>query len=186
MNARVLAVNNLSIKIEKINQADYISLTDIAKQARSQRPANVIQNWLKNTNTLRYLFTWEKVHNPNVKVIQMEDLLLKSTDNRIIISPQNYIDQLNAIGLVRKVGRGGGTFAHEEISLDFCYWLSPEFKVYFNKEFIRLKEVELGKQNLEWHIKKITDNIDEVRNLLDTVQEQDPMHNRLNYTLNDK
>ncbi|MEM6697589.1 MAG: KilA-N domain-containing protein, partial [Bacteroidota bacterium] len=79
----------------------------------------------------------------------------------------------------------GGTYAHEEIALDFCYWLSPELKVNFNKEFIRLKEEELGRKGVEWHIKKITDNIEEVRNLLDTIPVQNPLRNRLNYLLED-
>lgn len=109
----------------------------------------------------------------------MDDLLIKSTDNRFIISPQEWIKAVNAIGLVQKKGRGGGTFAHAEIALDFCYWLNPEFKVYFNKEFIRLKEMEAQQQNLEWHISKITDNVDEIRNLLDTIPGQSPMRNRI-------
>lgn len=179
MTSKKIEVQGLQIRIEPINDSDYISLTDIAKQSSKSKPAHIIQNWMKNTNTLRYLMTWEQVHNAAIKVIHLDDLLIKSTDNRFIISPQEWIKAVNAIGLVQKKGRGGGTFAHAEIALDFCYWLNPEFKVYFNKEFIRLKEMEAQQQNLEWHISKITDNVDEIRNLLDTIPGQSPMRNRI-------
>ena len=109
----------------------------------------------------------------------MDDLLLDSMDNRVILSPKEWIKKTNAVGMIQKTGRGGGTFAHEEIALDFCYWLSPEFKVYLNKEFTRLKKEEFQQKNLEWHISKITDNIEEVRNLLDTIPFQNPARNRI-------
>lgn len=180
MAKKKIKVQGLLIKIESFNENDYISLTDIAKKSGGSRPSHLIQNWMKNSNTLKYLMTWERVHNPDLKVIQMDDLLLQSLDNRIIISPQDWIKRVNAKGLVQKPGRGGGTFAHQEIALDFCYWLSPEFKVYLNKEFLRLKQEEFDHRNLKWHISKITDNIDEVRNLLDTIPGQIPERNRIN------
>lgn len=179
MNPTTITVQGAAIRIELFNERSYISLTDIAKKATKIKPANVIQNWMKNTATIRYLMIWEQLHNPTVKVIHLEDLLLKTTDNRLIISPQEWIKKVNAIGIVQRKGRGGGTFAHEEIALDFCYWLSPEFKVYLNKEFIRLKEQEFSQKNLQWHISKITDNIDEVRNLLDTIPGQKPERRHL-------
>jgi len=181
MAKKKIKVEGITIRLEAINDRDYVSLTDIAKKSSNAKPAHIIQNWMKNSNTLRYLLTWEKAHNPAIKVIQLDDLLLESTDNRIIISPKDWIKRINAIGIVQKPGRGGGTFAHQEIALDFCYWLSPEFKVYLNKEFVRLKKEEFSRQNLQWHISKITDNIDEVRNLLDTIPGQLPELNRLNY-----
>ncbi len=179
MSKKKIEVQGLEIRIESIEQKDYVSLTDIAKQSSKAKPANLIQNWMKNSNTLRYLITWEKVHNPKLKVIHLDDLLVQTTDNRFIISPKEWIKNVNAIGLIQKSGRGGGTFAHVEIALDFCYWINPEFKVYFNKEFVRLKKEEAQTKNLEWHISKITDNIDEVRNLLDTIPHQNPERNRL-------
>lgn len=179
MAKKKIEVQGLVIHLENINNLDYVSLTDIAKNSSNAKPANLIQNWMKNSSTLKYLMTWERVHNPSVKVIQMNDLLLNTMDNRIIISPQEWIKKTNALGMIQKTGRGGGTFAHEEIALDFCYWLSPEFKVYLNKEFVRLKKQEFNQKNLKWHISKITDNIEEVRNLLDTIPGQESSRNRI-------
>lgn len=177
--AKILKVEGLTIRVEKIDDRDFISLTDIAKKVSEGKPSHTVQNWMKNTNTLRYLITWEKVHNTALKVMHLDDLLLKSTDNRTIISPQKWIQQTNAIGLVQKVGRNGGTYAHHEIALDFCYWLSPEFKVYLNKEFLRLKKEEEKVESLEWHISKLTDYVEGARILLDTIPHQDVSRRRI-------
>ena len=182
MAKKKIKVQGLQIQINKIQNSDYISLTDIAKRSNDNKPAFTILNWLRNQNTLLYLETWEQVHNPDFKVVQMHNFRLEAADNRSAISPKNFIEKTNAIGLISKAGRYGGTFAHSDIALEFCSWLSPQFKVYFFKEFQRLKSEEFSKKNLEWHISKITDNIDEVRNLLDTIPGQLPELNRLNYS----
>lgn len=179
MSNQKILVEGLSIAITQIADADYISLTDIAKQATDE-PAKLISNWLKNGSTLLYLETWERIHNPNFKLPQMQEFKIDSLDNRIGISPQRFIEHTDAIGLISRSGRyGGGTWAHKDIALNFCYWLSPPFQVYFIKEFQRLKAAEFEQQSLEWHISKITDNIEEVRNLLDTIPHQHPKRNRL-------
>lgn len=178
MSKTTLSVNGLSIAVEQFKDSDYISLTDIAK-ANADEPAHIIQNWLKNSNTVRYLFLWEQLHNPAVNLIHLDDLLRTATDNRKIISPKMWIETLNAIGLRWKNGRGGGTFAHKDIALNFCYWLSPEFQIYLIKEFQRMKEAEADSGNLEWHISKLTDLVEEARNLLDTVPGQLPERNRV-------
>lgn len=181
MGKKKIEVQGLEIQINSIEDKDYISLTDIAKRSNTSKPAFTILNWLRNQNTLLYLETWEQVHNPNFKVVQMHNFRLEASDNRAAISPQNYIAKTNAIGLISKRGRTGGTFAHSDIALEFCSWLSPQFKVYFFKEFQRLKSKEFSQRNLQWHISKITDNVDEIRNLLDTIPGQLPELNRLNY-----
>lgn len=109
----------------------------------------------------------------------MVNFRLNATENQTIPTPKNYIKETKAIGLISKSGRYGGTFAHKDIALNFCYWLSPEFQVYMIKEFQRLKEEEAQRLSLEWHISKITDNIDEVRQLLDTIPFQRPQNNRI-------
>ena len=179
MGKKKIEVQGLQIRIEPVNDNDYISLTDIAKQSAEMRPAVTIQSWLRNSNTILFLDTWEKVHNPNYKVSQMTDFLLEASSNRKSISPKKWIETTNAIGFRVKSGRGGGVFAHKDIAINFCYWLSPPFQVYFIKEFQRLKEEESERRNLEWHVSKITDNIDEVRNLLDTIPGQKPERDRL-------
>jgi len=174
-----IEVEGFVIRIEPVNTSNYISLTDIAKKSNATKPDVVIQNWLKNTNTIRYLHAWERIHNPDINPLHLHGVLDLATDNRLTMSPKKWIKLTNAIGLFTKMGRGGGTFAHQDIALNFCYWLSPEFQVYFIKEFQRLKEQEFHQKNLEWHISKITDNIEEVRNLLDTIPFQNPERNRI-------
>ena len=127
----------------RMDENGYVCITDIAKQGKNAKPAFSIINWLKNQNTLRFLKTWELVHNPNFKVAQMDNFRLTATDNNIALTPQNYIEQTQAIGLTSKSGRYGGTFGHSDIALNFCYWLSPEFQVYLIKEFQRLKKEEM-------------------------------------------
>ncbi len=179
MGRQKITVEGLSIAIEQIREADYISITDIAKQSNDVA-AKLISNWMKNGATLLYLEAWERTHNPNFKLPQMQEFKIESLDNRLSISPQRFIEQTGAIGLISKSGRyGGGTWAHKDIALNFCYWLSPPFQVYLIKEFQRLKEAESEQKNLKWHISKITNNIDEVRNLLDTIPFQEPERRRL-------
>ena len=169
-------VEGLSVVIES---GDYISLSDIAK--RSENPKYVIYNWMRNTNTIRYLYEWERIHNPNVKGVQMHTLLEKGTDNRFTMTPAKWIETVNAVGLKVKAGRGGGTFAHKDIALNFCYWLDPVFQIYFIKEFQRLKEEEakMLENNRTWHISKITDYVDNARILLDTIPGQIPENQRV-------
>lgn len=180
MSKKTIEIKGLSIRLEPINESDYVSLTDIAKQSESQQPSWLITNWLKNSNTLLFLEEWERVHNPNFKQGQMTSFKNMAQENRYLVRPQNYINETNAIGIVSKKGRYGGTYAHSDIALNFCYWISPPFQVWFIKEFQRLQKVEAETLNLEWHISKITNNIDEVRNLLDTIPHQKPSLNRLN------
>ena len=175
-----IKIQGLEIHIEQIKDEDYVSLTDIAKNS-DKRAAVLISSWIKNSNTLLFLDAWEKLHNPNFKVHQMEYFRLQTTENRYIATPQNFIEETGAIGITSKSGRYGGTFAHKDIALNFCYWLSPVFQVYLLKEFQRLKEEEFSRKNLEWHIGRITNLVDETRNWLDTIPGQQPDRNRLNY-----
>ncbi len=178
--AKKLTVQGITIRLEKIDHDNYVSLTDIAKYSE-QKPATLINSWMRNSNTLLFLEAWEKVHNPNFKVSRMTDFRLTAQDKRYSVSTQKYIEATGAIGLIAKSGRYGGTYACSEIALDFCAWLSPQFKVYLYKEFERLKREEFNHQGLEWHVRMITDRIEDVRNLLDTIPGQDQTRNRLNY-----
>lgn len=175
---KTLEVQGIQIRIEPINEKEYVSLTDIAKKF-NDKPSNLLVSWIKNSSTLLFLEAWEKAYNPNFKLYQMVEFKAMSIDNRNIISPKSYIDYTNPIGILSKPGRYGGTYAHKDIALNFCYWLSPEFQVAMIIKFQQLLEEEYSRQNLEWHISKITDNIDEVRNLLDTIPGQKEERNRV-------
>jgi hypothetical protein len=175
-----IEVKGFTINLEETQSEDYISLTDIARQSEKSKPDYLVASWMKNKNTLDFLEAWESLHNPDFKSEHMLGFKDKYLRNRNLISVKKFVEELKAIGIYSKKGRyGGGTYAHSDIALGFCYWLSPPFQIYLLKEFQRLKKEESDRKNLEWHISKITDNIDEVRNLLDTIPGQNPEQNRL-------
>ncbi len=159
MPKHALIVQGLTISVEQVNEEDYVSLTDIAKKSDS-RSDILIASWMKNSSTLEFLEVWETLHNPNFKSNQMAGFKERYLQNRRVLTPQTWIEEAGAIGIVSKKGRYGGTFAHKDIALNFCYWLSPTFQVFFIKEFQRLKEEEFSQKSLIWHISKITDNVD--------------------------
>ena len=143
-------------------------------------------NWLRNKNTIEFLGVWEQMNNPDFKVIEFDYFKEQAGLNKFIVSPSLWIEKTKAIGLKTKAGRGGGTYAHKDIVLGFCYWISPPFQLYILKEFQRLQEQEFNRKNLEWHISKLTDNVDEMRNLLDTIPGQKPQRNRISKKNNKK
>ena len=181
MSKKKIEVQGLQIRIEPINENNYVSLTDIAKQSDRNEPKRLIHNWLKNQHTLDFLSTWEDLHNPlfttHSNGIHLDTFKLDMLRNTTLVTPKKWIEQTGAIGLVSKAGRyGGGTYAHQDIALNFCYWLSPHFQVYLIKAFQQLMQ---DREKLKWDVRKITDNIDEIRNILDTIDGQDPNRNRL-------
>lgn len=175
---KVIQVQGIAVSVEQVRQEDYICLTDIAKKSDSESK-HLIISWLKNISTIQYLETWESLHNPDFKVNQMVNFKMKYLENRNVLTPQRWIEETGAIGIISKSGRYGGTWAHSDIALNFCYWLSPPFQVYFVKEFQRLKKEEFDRKNLEWHVERLTNLIDEARNWLDTIPGQTPESNRL-------
>ena len=129
-----LKVQDIIISVSKIKQEDFISLTDMARYKNADKPDKVIQNWLKNDKTIAFLDVWEKYKNPSFKPLQAEGF--KNLDKSFnFISPKQWIAKTNAIGIISKAGRYGGTYAHKDIAFEFATWLSPEFKFYVIKEF---------------------------------------------------
>lgn len=144
-------VKQTDVTILKINEDDYISLTDIAK-FKSDDPAAVIANWMRNRNTIEYLGIWETLYNPDFKPLEFEGFRTEAGLNAFTLSPQKWIDATNASGIISKSGRYGGTFAHKDIAFKFAAWISIEFELYFIKEFQRLKEEE--QKQLGWTAKR--------------------------------
>lgn len=141
--------------VSNMGEEDYISLTDIAKY-QSNDPASVIQNWLRNRETLEYLGLWEQLNNPDFNPLEFEEFKMKSGRNAFTLSPKQWIKATNAIGLTSKSGRyGGGTFAHKDIAFEFASWISPEFKLYVIKDYQRLKEDENHRLALDWNVKRL-------------------------------
>jgi hypothetical protein len=144
-------VQQTDVTILKINEDDYISLTDIAK-FKSDDPTAVIANWMRNRNTIEYLGIWETLYNPNFKPLEFEGFKTEAGLNAFTLSPQKWIDTTNAKGVISKSGRYGGTFAHKDIAFKFAAWISIEFELYFIKEFQRLKEEE--QKQIGWTAKR--------------------------------
>jgi len=147
-----IEVQGVSVTFVKIRQEDFISITDIAKYKNPEAPADVVKNWLRNKNTIELLGLWEKLHNPDFKLVEFDGFKNEAGFNHFVLSPKKWIETTNAIGLQSKAGRYGGTYAHKDIAFEFASWISVEFKLYLIKEFQRLKEQEEGQ--LEWNIKR--------------------------------
>lgn len=133
---------------------DYISLTDIAKYKNTDDPRFVIQNWMRNRNTLEYIGLWEILNNPNFNRVQFDTFKNEAGLNRFTMTPQKWIDLTNAIGIISKSGRYGGTFAHKDIAFKFASWLSAEFELYIIKDYQRLKDDENSKLSLSWNLNR--------------------------------
>lgn len=144
-------VKQQDVTIIKIDDSDYISLTDIAKY-KSEEPATVIANWLRNRNTIEYLGIWETLYNPNFNPPEFEEFRKSAGLNAFTLSPQKWCERTLATGLISKSGRYGGTFAHKDIAFKFASWISIEFELYFIKEFQRLKEEE--QKQIGWSAKR--------------------------------
>ena len=135
------------------NQDDYISLTDIARQ-KSDEPFIVINNWMRSRSTIEYLGLWEKMYNPNFKPIEFDRFKNDSGANAFTLSPKKWIESTNAIGIVSKAGRYGGTYAHKDIAFEFASWVSPEFKLYIIKDYQRLREEEQYRLSTDWNLRR--------------------------------
>jgi len=146
-----IIVKDTSVTVISINEKDYISLTDIAKY-KSDDPASVIGNWMRNRNTIEYLGIWESLYNPNFKLLEFDEFRKEAGLNAFTLSPQKWIQTTAAIGLISKSGRYGGTYAHKDIAFKFASWISVEFELYIIKEFQRLKEDE--QKQLGWNAKR--------------------------------
>ena len=131
---------------------DYISLTDIAKYKNTDDPRFVIQNWMRNRNTLEFIGLWEALNNPNFNRVQFDTFRNEAGLNRFTMTPNKWIESTDAIGIVSKAGRYGGTYAHYDIAMEFASWLSPEFKLYIIQDYKRLKEDENSKLSLTWNL----------------------------------
>lgn len=142
---------------------EYICITDIAKYKSSSRSDDLIRNWLRNRNTIEFLGIWEQLNNSNFKPVEFDGFRKEAGLNSFTLTPKQWIEKTNAIGLVSKAGRYGGTYAQKDIAFEFASWISVEFKLYLIKEFQRLKEQEFDQ--LGWDIRR---NLTKVNYLIHT------------------
>ena len=153
--SKTITVQGFSVALLNKNQADYISLTDIANAKEGEaRAADVIKNWIRNRGTLEFIGTWEQMYNPDFKVVEFDHFKMNAGLPSFVLSPGHWIEKTNAVGMIVKAGRYGGTYAHKDIAFEFCSAISPVFKLYLIKEFQRLKEDENNRLNLGWNIQR--------------------------------
>ena len=133
-------VQNTEVTVISIDERDYISLTDMVRNI--ENGSALIEKWLRNKNTIEFLGIWEEMYNPNFNSPEFEGIKNEAGLNRFILSVKQWIEKTNAIGIIAKAGRYGGTYAHKDLAFEFASWVSPQFKLYLLREFQRLKVEE--------------------------------------------
>ena len=153
---QTIEVQNIAISISKVKDDDFICLTDMAKAKEGDaRAADIIKNWIRNRSTLEFVGTWEQMYNPNFKVVEFDHFKMQAGLPSFVLSPGQWVEKTNAIGIYVQSGRYGGTYAHKDIAFEFGSAISPVFKLYLIKEYQRLKEIETNQYSLEWNVKRI-------------------------------
>ncbi|MDX2282164.1 MAG: KilA-N domain-containing protein [Saprospiraceae bacterium] len=147
-------VQGLAVTIISQSQDDFISITDIARHRDAERSDYILQNWLRNRSTIEFIGLWEQLHNPHFNSIEFDGIKNMAGSNSFSLTPKRWIETTNAIGIVSKTGRYGGTYAHKDIAFEFASWISAEFKMYLIVEFQRLKEDENRRLSLEWNLNR--------------------------------
>ena len=148
----ILKIKNANISTAEINRELFVSLTDMARNKNPIEPKDVVKNWMRSRTTIEFLGIWEQLNNPDFKGVEFDPLLFEAGSNSFTLSPSRWIEITNAKGITSKRGKNGGTFAHQDIALEFASWISAEFKIYLLKEFKRLKQEEFDSKKLEWNL----------------------------------
>jgi hypothetical protein len=151
---KIITVRGKEITLLSNNANEYISLTDIAKTRDNSEPFAIINNWMRIRSTIEFIGLWENLCNPDFKPLDFERFKTEAGSNYFVLSPQKWIETTNAIGIISKSGRYGGTFAHKDIAFEFATWISSEFKLYLIIEFQRLKDDENERLKLDWNLQR--------------------------------
>ena len=150
-----IIVKDTSIRVMRVGNIDYISITDLAKFKDTERFDYIIQNWLRSKHTLEYVGTWELLYNPNFNSIEFDGFKNEAGTHSFVMTPKRWINSTNAIGIISKQGRyNSGTFAHPDIAFEFASWISAEFKLYLVQEFERLKQNESYQNKINWSVRR--------------------------------
>ena len=150
-----IIVKKQRINVLRIDNKDYISLTDLARYANPDEPKIPIYAWMRNKDVIAYLGLWEQLNNENFKGHEFVTFQNQAGKNSFYMSPQKWIKETNAVGIISKSGNNGGTYARNDIAFEFASWLSPEFKLYLITEFQRLKKKEAYQNKIDWHANRV-------------------------------
>ena len=145
-----IKVNDTEISVISFEEKDYISLTDMVRNI--ENGLALIEKWLRNKNTIEFMGIWEEMYNPIFNSPEFEGIKNEAGLNRFVMSVKQWISKTNAIGIVAKSGRYGGTYAHKDLAFEFASWVSPQFKLYLIREYQRLKDEE--QKQLGWSAKR--------------------------------
>lgn len=151
---KVIQVKDLQIITFKKDGEDFISLTDIARNKNPDEPKDIVKNWMRSKTTIEFIGLWEQLNNPFFKGVEFDSFMYEAGSNAFTLSPSKWIESTNAIGIISKQGKNGGTFAHKDIAFEFASWVSSGFKLYLIKEFQRLKDDENSRLKLEWNFRR--------------------------------
>ena len=159
-----IVVKENRIGIMRVGNVNYISLTDLAKQANSEDPSGVIRNWMSNKNSFDYYSLWEEINNENFNSVESHRIKINEVGyNRFTMTPNRWKRDFNSIGIIPSSGKySKGTFAHPDIAFEFASWLSPEFKLYLIKEFERLKANEAYQEKIDWQANRLLSKLNYV------------------------
>ena len=124
----------ISVMNPEYSRDDYLCLTDLARKKNPYEPKDVVKNWLRLRSTIEFLVLWEQLYNPSFKGVEFDTFKNEAGSNAFTLTPQRWIEKTNAIGIISRPGRGGGTYAHKDIAFEFASWISPEFKLYVIKD----------------------------------------------------
>ena len=149
-------VNNRQVRVMRVDNVDYISLTDLAKYQNENDPSGVIRNWMSNKNSFDFYNLWEELHNENFNSVESHRIKIDEVGyNRFTMTPNRWKKEFNAIGIIPSSGKYSiGTFAHPDIAFEFASWLNVEFKLYLITEFERLKQNESYQNKIEWSVRR--------------------------------
>ena len=143
------------VSVMRINDIDYISLTDLARYKNNNNPGDVIIKWMSNKSSFDFYFLWEGLYNEDFKLAESREFKNDSANQSFTMSPSRWINMTNAKGFISKRGKyKGGTFAHPDIALEFASWIDPVFKLYLIQEFKRLKYKESYQEKIEWSVRR--------------------------------
>ena len=158
-----IIVKENKVGILRVENVNYISLTDLAKYQNSSDPSFTVKNWLRRISTIDYIGLWEQIHNVDFNLVEFDQIKTEYGKNSFAMSPTQWIKRTNAIGIISKAGRYSiGTYAHPDIAFEFASWLSPEFKLYLIKEFERLKTNEAYQEKIDWQANRILSKLNYV------------------------
>jgi hypothetical protein len=156
-----LIIQGIDVHFQSQKEEEYLCITDIAKKFNSENPSMLITNWMRGRDTIEFLGVWEQMYNQDFNLIEFDRIRNEAGVNRFILSVRKWVSSTKAVGIRSKAGRYGGTYAHLDIALGFCYWLSPPFQLYVLKEFQRLKEIEAEETSnaLDWDLRRTLSKI---------------------------